>query len=102
MKKAVANLPTAPPGAPVETSLTPPRPTPPPPPPPPTPLMPIRSTNATENAPKISKPSVSNTTGLPSLLTTIVTPPPPPSMSDMVVARCHSCANKCHVTVSEE
>ncbi|CAF0925949.1 unnamed protein product [Rotaria sordida] len=117
VKKAVANLPTAPPGAPPETS---PISAPPHPPlsepfvitkaPSPMPLMPTKPT-VMDGVPKITKQqqqqSTSNNTVLPSLLNTIVTPPPPPSssssssVSDAVIARCHSCGNKCQVIVCE-
>jgi hypothetical protein len=48
-----------------------------------------------------------NNTAPPSLLNRIVSPPPPqplpssvPSASDAVIARCHSCGDKCQVIVS--
>ncbi|CAM4791122.1 unnamed protein product [Rotaria magnacalcarata] len=116
VKKAAVNLPTAPPGAPPETSPSHPPPTPPqaespvvvnkPPPPllpPPPPLMPTRGTIVTDNLSKIVKQQpIPNNTPLPSLLSKIVTPPPPtPPNSDAVIARCHSCGNKCQVIVCE-
>ncbi|CAF4141328.1 unnamed protein product, partial [Rotaria sp. Silwood2] len=111
VKKAVPHLPTAPPGAPPEISSIPP----PPPPssqlepfvvvtktsPPPMPLMPTKPT-VIDSVPKVIKQqqSTSNNTVLPSLLNTIVSPPSS-SISDAVIARCHSCGNKCQVIVCE-
>jgi hypothetical protein len=57
------------------------------------------------------KQSTPNNAAPPSLLNKIVSPPPPlsplppppssvPSISDAVIARCHSCGNKCQVIVS--
>jgi hypothetical protein len=114
VKKAAANIPTAPPGAPPETTPipTPPPPTPPPPEPvtvpakprAPMPLMPTRP-SVMDVIPRLAKQKQS--TPLPSLFNTIVSPPPPPppvavpSASDAVIARCHSCGNKCQVIVSQ-
>ncbi|CAF1350871.1 unnamed protein product [Adineta steineri] len=130
VKKAAAKLPTAPPGAPPEATSThtsPPPPPPPPPPvepvvvttklPPPMPLMPTRPP-AADIMPRLAKQKVPITNNTPpppppSLLNTIVSPPPPPppplqpaptsisSASDAVIARCHSCGNKCQVIVCE-
>ncbi|UJR35742.1 hypothetical protein I4U23_028491 [Adineta vaga] len=132
VKKAAANLPTAPPGAPPEgtpTHTTPPPPPPPPPPPepvaviatkppPPVPLMPPRSSVA-DIMPRLAKQkiSITHSTPPPSLFNAIVSspaplPPPAPapaptvstqslSVSDAVIARCHSCGNKCQVIVCE-
>ncbi|CAF4492128.1 unnamed protein product [Rotaria sp. Silwood1] len=120
VKKAVANLPTAPPGAPPETSPIPP-PLPPSQlepfvvvtkPPLPMPLMPTKPT-VMDGVPKVIKQqqqqqqqqqSTSNNTTLPSLLNTIVSAPSPSpssSVSEAVIARCHSCGNKCQVIVCE-
>ncbi|CAF1173215.1 unnamed protein product [Adineta ricciae] len=122
--------PGAPPeGTPTNTtppSSHPPPPPPPPPPapepitvapkpPPPAPLMPPRS-SATENLSKLVKLKtfLGSSTPPPSLLNGIIsspvttpTPPPPPppiqlsSASEAVIARCHSCGNKCQVIVCD-
>jgi len=87
----------APPGAPQETS---PSTAPPEPliPPKPTPLMSSRS-NVSENK-FHGKTKISSTNGVapPSLFDTIV---PSPPVTDSVIARCHSCANKCQVIVCD-
>jgi hypothetical protein len=106
VKKAVVNLPTAPPGAPPETSLVPP----PPPPPPPEPvvaksplampLMPTRPAviDAISRLAK-EKQGTPNNIAPPSLFNTIVSPSSVLSASDAVIARCHSCGTKCQVIV---
>jgi hypothetical protein len=81
-------------------------------PPPPMPLMPTRSTMI-DSIPRSAKQKqlTQNNAAPPSLLNTIVSPPPPPpapasrpssvpSVPDAVIARCHSCGNKCQVIVS--
>jgi hypothetical protein len=46
------------------------------------------------------KQATPNNTAPPSLFNTIVAPSSVPSAPDAVIARCHSCGNKCQVIVS--